>query len=175
MPRFCVKLDTHRGALHSHFAWKKAVKTAHILNFTLTASSHASPALSPRSAYISPTFHRHDLAPSPFSSILTPYIQIDWEDSSFFFLSAARTGWGFETKKKRWRLIFQPPPFLLVHLIRYSGQNRNHHRYPFSETHIFSFLSGYETGQTALACSSAIPFDVFSETRRHPRQKPQSA
>ena len=25
--------------------------------------------------------------------------QIDWEDSSFFFLSAARTGWGFETKK----------------------------------------------------------------------------
>ena len=78
-------------------------------------------------------------------------------------------------KNKRWRLIFQPPPFLLVHLIRYDGQNRNHHWYPFSETHIFSFLSGYETGQTTLACSSAIPFDVFSETRRYPRRKPQSA
>ena len=47
----------------------------------------------------------------------------------------------------RWRLKNQPPPFLLVHLIRYDGQNRNHHRYPFSETHIFSFLSGYETRQ----------------------------
>ena len=64
---------------------------------------------------------------------------------------------------------------LLVHLIRYDGQNRNHHGYLFSETHIFSFLSGYEARQTALTGSSAVPFNVFSEAQRHPRQKPKAA
>ena len=78
-------------------------------------------------------------------------------------------------KNIRWRLKNQPPLFLLVHLIRYDGQNRNHHRYPFSETHIFSFLSGYEARQTALAGSSVVPLDMSSKAQRHPRQKPQSA
>lgn len=68
-----------------------------------------------------------------------------------------------------------PLRVLLVHLIRYDGQNRNHHGYPFSETHIFFLLSGYETRQTAVAGSSAVPFDMFSKTQRHPRQKPKAA
>jgi len=38
-----------------------------------------------------------------------------------------------------------------------------------------SFLSGYETGQTALAGSSVVPLDMFSKTQRHPRQKPKAA
>ena len=38
-----------------------------------------------------------------------------------------------------------------------------------------SFLSGYETRQTALAGSIVIPFDVFFETQRHPCQKPKAA
>ena len=37
------------------------------------------------------------------------------------------------------------------------------------------FLSGYETRQTALAGSIVIPFDMFSEAQRHPRQKPKAA
>ena len=38
-----------------------------------------------------------------------------------------------------------------------------------------SFLSGYETGQTALAGSSVVPLDMFSKVQRHPRQKPKAA
>lgn len=78
-------------------------------------------------------------------------------------------------KNIRWRLKNQPPLFLLVYLIRYDGQNRNHHRYPFSETHIFSFLSGYEARQTALAGSSVVPLDMSSKAQRYSHQKPQSA
>ena len=40
-----------------------------------------------------------------------------------------------------------------------------------TSSYVSPFLSGYETRQTALAGSSAVPFDMFSETQRHPRQK----
>lgn len=44
-----------------------------------------------------------------------------------------------------------------------------------TSSYVPPFLSGYETRQTALAGSSAVPFDVFSKTQRHPRQKPKAA
>lgn len=44
-----------------------------------------------------------------------------------------------------------------------------------TSSYVPPFLSGYETRQTAPAGSSAVPFDVFSKTQRHPRQKPKAA
>ncbi len=44
-----------------------------------------------------------------------------------------------------------------------------------TSSYVPPFLSGYEMRQTALAGSSAVPFDMFSETQRHPRQKSKAA
>jgi len=44
-----------------------------------------------------------------------------------------------------------------------------------TSSYVPPFLSGYEARQTALAGSIVIPFDMFSEAQRHPRQKPKAA
>ena len=44
-----------------------------------------------------------------------------------------------------------------------------------TSSYVPPFLSGYETRQTALAGSSAVPLDMFSKIQRHPRQKSKAA
>ena len=76
------------------------------------------------------------------------------------------------TRTHRVLLIFRLIRFLTDDF-KYGNGNSD----PRRPAHIYvpPFLSGYEARQTALAGSIVIPFDVFFETQRHPRQKPKAA
>ena len=75
MPRFCVKSDTHRGFVILKLPAKNGLNRPENSQVGFAAKSQAKYPLSPRTAYISPTYRLHDLAIWPILILTAPYIE----------------------------------------------------------------------------------------------------